>query len=133
TIMGQVLTAGAGQIPARQAAVAGGIGMNVPALTVNKHCLSGLNSIAISHQNIRAGEVDTVVAGGQGAMSQAPNLMPRSREGVKYGAAQLLDHLAYDGLFCAFDQMAMGAATDEYNAQHTLSRQDQDEFAARSH
>ncbi|GAB2744702.1 acetyl-CoA C-acetyltransferase [Salinifilum aidingensis] len=133
TIMGQVLTAGAGQIPARQAAVAAGIGMDVPALTVNKVCLSGLDSIALADQLIRAGEFDTVVAGGQESMTQAPHLMPKSREGVKYGEAQLLDHMAYDGLFCAFDNKAMGAATDEYNERHGLTRAEQDAFAARSH
>jgi len=132
-IMGQVLTAGAGQIPARQAAVEAGIPMTVPALTINKVCLSGIDAIALADQLIRAGEFDIVVAGGQESMTQAPHLMPKSREGYKYGDVQLQDHMAYDGLFCAFDQVAMGASTEKYNTRHGLTRQEQDEFAARSH
>jgi acetyl-CoA C-acetyltransferase len=132
-IMGQVLTAGAGQIPARQAAVAGGISMSVPALTVNKVCLSGINAIALADQLIRAGEVDVVVAGGQESMTQAPHLLSKSREGYRFGEVTAQDHMAYDGLFCAFDQCAMGASTEKSNARYELSRQDQDEFAARSH
>jgi acetyl-CoA C-acetyltransferase len=132
-IMGQVLTAGAGQIPARQAAVAGGISMNVPALTINKVCLSGINAIALADQLIRAGEVDVVVAGGQESMTQAPHLLTRSREGYRFGEVTALDHMAYDGLFCAFEQCAMGASTEKANARYELSRDDQDQFAARSH
>ncbi|MCP2166981.1 acetyl-CoA C-acetyltransferase [Goodfellowiella coeruleoviolacea] len=132
-IMGQVLTAGAGQIPARQAAVAAGIPMDVPALTINKVCLSGLDAIALADQLIRAGEFDIVVAGGQESMTQAPHLLPKSRSGFKYGDTQLVDHMAYDGLFCAFDQVAMGASTEKHNARYGLTRQEQDEFAARSH
>ena len=116
-IMGQVLTAGAGQIPARQAAVAGGIPMDVPALTVNKVCLSGIDAIALADQLIRAGEFDIVVAGGQESMTQAPHLLGKSREGFKYGDVTMTDHMAYDGLFCAFDQVAMGAATEKYNGR----------------
>ncbi|GAA5152748.1 MULTISPECIES: acetyl-CoA C-acetyltransferase [Amycolatopsis] len=133
TIMGQVLTAGAGQIPARQAAVAAGIPMDVPALTINKVCLSGLDAIALADQLIRAGEFDLVVAGGQESMTQAPHLLPKSRSGFKYGDATLLDHMAYDGLFCAFDQVAMGASTEKYNSRYGLTREQQDEFSARSH
>jgi acetyl-CoA C-acetyltransferase len=132
-IMGQVLTAGAGQIPARQAAAAAGIPMDVPALTVNKVCLSGLDAIALADQLIRAGEFDIVVAGGQESMTQAPHLLPKSRSGFKYGDVQLVDHMAYDGLFCAFDQVAMGAATEKYNSRYDVTREEQDEFAARSH
>jgi acetyl-CoA C-acetyltransferase len=132
-IMGQVLTAGAGQIPARQAAVAAGIPMDIPALTVNKVCLSGIDAIALADQLIRAGEFEIVVAGGQESMTQAPHLLPKSREGFKYGDITMLDHMAYDGLFCAFDQMAMGASTEKFNSRYELSRADQDEFAARSH
>ncbi len=132
-VMGQVLTAGAGQIPARQAAAAAGISMDVPALTINKVCLSGIAAIAHADQLIRAGEFDIVVAGGQESMTQAPHLLTKSREGFKYGDVTMLDHMAHDGLFCAFDQMAMGAATEKYNTRHELSRSDQDEFAARSH
>ncbi|PWV75543.1 acetyl-CoA C-acetyltransferase [Prauserella marina] len=133
TIMGQVLTAGAGQIPARQAAVAAGIPMDVPALTINKVCLSGLDAIALADQLIRAGEFDLVVAGGQESMTQAPHLLPKSRSGFKYGDTTLVDHMAHDGLFCAFDQVAMGASTEKYNSRYGLTRQDQDAFAARSH
>ncbi len=133
TIMGQVLTAGAGQIPARQAAVAAGIPMDVPALTINKVCLSGLDAIALADQLIRAGEFDIVVAGGQESMTQAPHLLGKSREGFKYGDVQMLDHMAHDGLFCAFDQVAMGSSTEKYNSRYGLTREEQDAFAARSH
>src|SRR6185312_2404157 len=91
-IMGQVLTAGAGQMPARQAAVGAGIGWDVPALTINKMCLSGIDAIALADQLIRAGEFEVVVAGGQESMSRAPHLLPRSREGFKYGDVTLVDH-----------------------------------------
>lgn len=126
-IMGQVLTAGAGQIPARQAAVAGGIPMTVPALTINKVCLSGLDAIALADQLIRAGAFDVIVAGGQESMSQAPHLLENSRAGIKYGDATLRDHVAVDGLRDVFTDQAMGALTDSVN---TLSREEQDEFAA---
>jgi acetyl-CoA C-acetyltransferase len=132
-IMGQVLTAGAGQIPARQAAVAAGIGMDVPALTINKVCLSGLNAIALADQLIRAGECEVVVAGGQESMTQAPHLLPKSRTGVKYGDVALLDHMAHDGLHDSFDQVSMGASTEKHNARHGVTRADQDAFAAASH
>ncbi|MEV6230865.1 acetyl-CoA C-acetyltransferase [Saccharopolyspora shandongensis] len=133
TIMGQVLTAGAGQIPARQAAVAAGIPMDVPALTINKVCLSGLDAIALADQLIRAGEFDVVVAGGQESMTQAPHLLTGSREGFKFGDVSMLDHMSHDGLFCAFDQVAMGLSTEEHNARYGLTREEQDAFAARSH
>ena len=133
TIMGQVLTAGAGQIPARQAAVAAGIPMDVPALTINKVCLSGLDAIALADQLIRAGEFEIVAAGGQESMTQAPHLLPKSRSGFKYGDVSLVDHMAHDGLFCAFDQVAMGASTEKYNTRYGLTREEQDEFSARSH
>lgn len=133
TIMGQVLTAGAGQIPARQAAVAAGIPMDVPAVTINKVCLSGLDAIAVADQLIRAGEFDVIVAGGQESMSQAPHLLPGARTGLRYGAVAMLDHMAHDGLLCAFDQVAMGVSTEKYNARYGLTRKEQDAFAARSH
>lgn len=132
-IMGQVLTAGAGQIPARQAAAAAGIPMSVPALTVNKVCLSGIDAIALADQLIRAGEFDIVVAGGQESMTQAPHLLGKSREGFKYGDVTMLDHMANDGLFCAFDQMSMGASTEKFNSRYEITREEQDAFAARSH
>jgi acetyl-CoA C-acetyltransferase len=132
-IMGQVLQAGAGQITARQAAVKAGIPMTVPALTINKVCLSGLDAIALADQLIRAGEFDVVVAGGMESMTQAPHLLPKSRSGYKYGAVQMIDAMAHDGLYCAFDQCAMGESTERYNARLGISREDQDAFSARSH
>ena len=101
-IMGQVLTAGAGQMPARQSAVAAGIGWDVPALTINKMCLSGIDSIALADQLIRAGEFDVVVAGGQESMTRAPHLLMDSRAGFKYGDVTMRDHMAYDGLYDVF-------------------------------
>jgi acetyl-CoA C-acetyltransferase len=132
-IMGQVLQAGAGQIPSRQAAVAGGIPMTVPSLTVNKVCLSGLDAIALAAQLIRAGEFDVVVAGGMESMSQAPHLLPGARRGFKYGSAELIDSMAHDGLTDAFDHLAMGESTEHHNGRLGISRAEQDEFAARSH
>ncbi|MFI5862164.1 acetyl-CoA C-acetyltransferase [Streptomyces sp. NPDC051546] len=132
-IMGQVLQAGAGQIPARQAAVKGGIPMNVPALTINKVCLSGLDAIALADQLIRAGEFDIVVAGGQESMTNAPHLLPKSREGYKYGAIEMLDAMAYDGLTDAFENIAMGESTEKHNTRLGIERAPQDAFAATSH
>src|SRR6476659_8867005 len=132
-IMGQVLQAGAGQIPARQAAVKGGIPMTVPALTINKVCLSGIDAIALADQLIRAGEFEIVVAGGQESMTNAPHLLEKSREGFKYGDVSMRDNMAFDGLWEAFTDQAMGAATEKYNSRYELTRSDQDEFAARSH
>ncbi|HUD77771.1 MAG TPA: acetyl-CoA C-acetyltransferase [Streptosporangiaceae bacterium] len=132
-IMGQVLQAGEGQIPARQAAVAAGIPMTVPALSVNKVCLSGLDAIALAAQLIRAGEFDVIVAGGMESMSQAPHLLPGSRRGFKYGDTGLIDSMAHDGLTDAFDQVSMGESTERHNSKLGISRQDQDEFSARSH
>ena len=132
-ILGQVLQAGAGQIPARQAAVKGGIPMTVPSVNVNKVCLSGIDSIALADQLIRAGEFEVVVAGGMESMTQAPHLLPGSRAGFKYGNTTLVDSMAHDGLFCAFDQVAMGESTERYNAKLGISRAEQDEFSARSH
>jgi acetyl-CoA C-acetyltransferase len=132
-IMGQVLQAGAGQIPSRQAAVAGGIPMTVPSLTVNKVCLSGLDAIALAAQLIRAGEFDVVVAGGMESMSQAPHLLPGARRGFKYGSAELIDSMAHDGLTDAFDHLAMGESTEHHNGPLGITRAEQDEFAARSH
>jgi acetyl-CoA C-acetyltransferase len=132
-IMGQVLQAGAGQIPARQAAVHAGIPMNVPALTVNKVCLSGLDAIALADQLIRAGEFDVIVAGGQESMTNAPHLLPGSRAGHKYGAIELLDHMAHDGLTDAFESLAMGESTEKHNTRLGLDREEQDAVAALSH
>lgn len=132
-IMGQVLTAGAGQMPARQAAVAAGIGWDVPSLTINKMCLSGIDAIALADQLIRAGEFEVVVAGGQESMSQAPHVLPKSREGYKYGDVTMLDHLAYDGLHDVFTDQPMGALTEQRNDVDKFTRAEQDEFAAQSH
>jgi len=132
-IMGQVLQAGAGQIPARQAAVKAGIPMSVPALTINKVCLSGLDAIALADQLIRAGEFDVVVAGGQESMTNAPHLLPKSREGYKYGAVEMLDAMAHDGLTDAFENIAMGESTEKHNTRLGIARPEQDEVAARSH
>ncbi|MFD9910080.1 acetyl-CoA C-acetyltransferase [Streptomyces sp. NPDC059063] len=132
-IMGQVLQAGAGQIPARQAAVKAGIPMSVPALTVNKVCLSGLDAIALADQLIRAGEFDIVVAGGQESMTNAPHLLPKSREGYKYGAIEMLDSMAHDGLTDPFESIAMGESTEKHNTRLGIRRPEQDEIAALSH
>ena len=132
-IMGQVLQAGAGQIPSRQAAVAAGIPMSVPSITINKVCLSGLDAIALAAQLIRAGEFDVIVAGGMESMTGAPHVLPGARSGFKYGTAELIDSMAHDGLTDAFDHISMGESTDRHIARAGISRADQDEFAARSH
>jgi acetyl-CoA C-acetyltransferase len=132
-VMGHVLQAGAGQIPSRQAAVKAGIPMNVPSLTINKVCLSGLDAIALADQLIRAGEFDIVVAGGMESMTNAPHLLPKSRHGYKYGSIEVLDATAHDGLTDAFDNVSMGESTEGYNAKLGISRAEQDEFSARSH
>jgi acetyl-CoA C-acetyltransferase len=133
-IMGHVIQAGAGQITARQAAVKGGIPMNVPSLTINKVCLSGINAIALADQLIRAGEHDIVVAGGMESMTNAPHLLPKSREGYKYGDVAMVDAMAYDALFDQFTDQAMGNLTEQCNAAAAnLTREEQDEFSARSH
>jgi acetyl-CoA C-acetyltransferase len=132
-IMGQVLLAGTGQVPARQAAVAAGIPMTVPAFTLNKVCLSGLDSIALADQLIRAGEFETVVAGGMESMTSAPHLLPKSRAGFKFGAIEMLDAIAYDGLTDPFDHIAMGESTERYTEHLNITREEQDALAARSH
>ena len=133
-IMGHVLQAGQGQMTARQAAVKGGISMSVPSLTINKVCLSGLNAIALADQLIRAGEVEVVVAGGMESMTNAPYLLPRARQGYRYGNAEILDATFHDGLFDAFDKVPMGEGTERHQANFApMTREEQDEFAARSH
>jgi acetyl-CoA C-acetyltransferase len=128
-----VLQAGAGQITSRQAAVAAGIPMTVPALTINKVCLSGLDAIALAAQLIRAGEFNVVVAGGMESMTNAPHLLPAARKGIKYGSAELVDSMALDGLTDAFDHVSMGESTERHNARLGITRAEQDEFAAQSH
>jgi acetyl-CoA C-acetyltransferase len=132
-IMGQVLQAGAGQNPARPAAVAGGIPMSVPSITINKVCLSGLDAIALADQLIRAGEFEIVVAGGMESMTNAPHLLPKSRAGFKYGSIEVLDAMANDGLTDSFEHIAMGESTENFVRKSRLARADQDAFSARSH
>jgi len=132
-IMGQVLQAGAGQLPVRKAAADAGIPMTVPSILINKVCLSGLDAIALADQLIRAGEVEIVVAGGMESMTNAPHVLPKSREGFKYGNTQLVDAMAFDGLTDAFDGEPMGSSTDGYNERYSLTREEQDAFSARSH
>ncbi len=133
-IMGQVLTAGAGQIPARQAAVKAGIPMNVPALSINKVCLSGIDAIALADQLIRAGEFEIVVAGGQESMSNAPHLLEKSRQGFRYGDVTMHDHMDGDGLWDSFTDQGMGLLTEQGNVGDVaFTRAEQDEFSARSH
>jgi len=132
-IMGQVLQAGQGQITARQAAVKGGIPMSVPAMTLNKVCLSGINALYTADQMIAAGDAEVVVAGGMESMTKAPYLLPGARAGYRMGNAELIDSMIHDGLWCAFDAVHMGSGTEKYNGQYQVSRKDQDELAAASH
>jgi len=132
-LMGHVIEAGGGQITARQAAVAGGIPMSVPATTINKVCLSGLNAIYLADLMIQAGEADIIVAGGMESMTNAPYLLPGARAGYRLGDQTVVDSLMGDGLTCAFDHEGMGLATDRYNKAVGVSRERQDAFAAASH
>jgi acetyl-CoA C-acetyltransferase len=131
--MGHVLQAGQGQITARQAANKAGIPMSVPATTVNKVCLSGLNSLYLADLMIAAGEADIVVAGGMESMTNAPYLLPGARAGYRIGDQTVVDAMMYDGLYCAFDACAMGAGTEKYNQAAGFSREEQDAFSADSH
>ena len=131
--MGQVLQAGQGQITARQAATKGGVPMSVPATTVNKVCLSGLNSIYLADLLIAAGEAEVVVAGGMESTTQAPYLLPGARAGYRAGDGTLVDSMMHDGLYCQFDHCAMGLSTEQYNREAKVSRADQDAFSALSH
>ncbi len=131
--MGQVLLAGQGQITARQAAVKAGVPMTVPATTVNKVCLSGLNSIYLADQMINAGDAEIVIAGGMESMTGSPYLLPGARAGYRLGDSKVVDSMMYDGLFCAFDQCAMGAGTERYSRAAELPRDRQDHLAALSH
>ncbi|HSS08579.1 MAG TPA: acetyl-CoA C-acetyltransferase [Acidimicrobiales bacterium] len=133
-LMGQVLQAGQGQITARQAAVKAGVPMTVPCTTINKVCLSGLNSIYLADQLINAGEAEIVVAGGMESMTNAPYLLPGARAGYRMGDAKVVDAMMFDGLWDAFDDVAMGAGTEGYTAQRPqITRERQDSFAATSH
>src|SRR5918996_1088770 len=132
-IMGQVLQAGTGQITARQAAVKAGVPENVPAITINKVCLSGLNAIPLPDQLLRAGEVSVVVAGGMESMDQAPYLLPKARTGYRMGDGKLVDSMIYDGLWDAFNHKHMGDQSDDVNTEFSIGREEQDAWAARSH
>ena len=132
-IMGHVLQAGAGQITARQAAIEGGVPQEVPAITINKVCLSGLNAIALADQLIRAGEVEVVVAGGMESMSEAPYLMPKARFGARMGNAEMVDSMVHDGLWSTFTKQHMGESSDEVNRELEIGREEQDEWSVRSH
>ena len=132
-IMGQVLQAGQGQITARQAATKGGVPMDVPAITINKVCLSGLNAVHLADTLIRAGEIEIAIAGGMESMTQAPYAMPKARTGARMGDAKLVDLMIYDGLWCAFDRKHMGDSSDDVNKRMGIGRAEQDEWSARSH
>ena len=132
-IMGQVLPAGSGQNPARQASLKGGIGWDVPASSVNKVCLSGLTAIIDAKRMIAAGDAVVVVAGGMESMTRAPHLLMGSRDGWSYGSVEVLDHMAYDGLTDAYDRESMGASTERLNEKYEVTREQQDAVAARSH
>jgi acetyl-CoA C-acetyltransferase len=132
-IMGQVLQAGAGQITARQAAIKAGIPKEVPAITINKVCLSGLNAIALADQLIRAGEIKVAVAGGMESMTNAPYLLPDARFGSRLGNSRIVDSMIYDGLWSTFTDQHMGESSDEVNAELSINREDQDAWSARSH
>ena len=132
-LMGQVLQAGCGQNPARQSAIAAGIPWNVPAMTLNKVCLSGLAAVVDAARLIRLGEATVVVAGGQESMTHAPHLLPGSRQGWPYGSVIALDHAAHDGLTDAFDGLSMGLSTEKINGRLGINRVVQDEIAAASH
>ncbi|HEU5317613.1 MAG TPA: acetyl-CoA C-acetyltransferase [Chloroflexota bacterium] len=133
TIMGNVLPAGVGMAPARQAAIKAGIPTTVPALTINKVCGSGLMAVALAAQQIKLGEADVVVAGGMESMSNAPHLLPGSRTGTKMGDAKLIDHMVLDGLWCAWESHHMGESAEAIAARHGATRQEQDEWSHRSH
>jgi acetyl-CoA C-acetyltransferase len=132
-LMGHVLQAGQGQITARQAAIRAGVPMEVPALTVNKVCLSGMSAVALADQAIKLGEASLVVAGGMESMSNTPYVLPKARQGLRMGDAQLVDAMIHDGLWCAFEDEHMGAGSDRLNERYGITRQAQDEWAARSH
>ncbi len=133
-LMGQVLQAGAGQITARQAAANGGVPLSVPAMTINKVCLSGINAIYLADQMIQNGDAEVVVAGGMESMTNAPYILPGARSGYRMGNNEVVDSMINDGLWCAFDAVHMGAGTEKYVGQiANISREAQDELAAKSH
>ena len=132
-ILGNVVSAGAGQAPARQAAIRGGLGDHVAALTVNKVCGSGLKAVMLAAQGIATGDIDVAVAGGMESMSNCPYLLTRAREGMRMGNAEVLDSMIHDGLWCALEDQGMGTACEAVVERYGVSREDQDAFAAASH
>lgn len=132
-VFGHVLQAGAGQITSRQAAVKGGLPMTVPSLTVNKVCLSGMAAIGLADRAIKLGDSKFVMTGGMESMSNAPHVVRELRWGARIGDVELIDVMQHDGLFCAFDECTMGESSDQKNERLGISREDQDEWAARSH
>jgi acetyl-CoA C-acetyltransferase len=132
-LMGHVIQAGQGQITARQAALEGGIGIEVPATTINKVCLSGTSAVALANQLIQLGEADVIVAGGMESMTGGPYLLPKARTGYRMGHAKLVDATIHDGLWCALDEEHMGSASDRMNSKYGITRERQDEWAVRSH
>jgi acetyl-CoA C-acetyltransferase len=132
-LMGHVVQAGQGQITARQAALQAGLGMEVPATTINKVCLSGTSAVALAHQLIQLGEADVIVAGGMESMTGGPYVLPKARTGYRMGNGKLIDATIHDGLWCSLDDEHMGSASDRMNDKYGISREQQDEWAARSH
>jgi acetyl-CoA C-acetyltransferase len=133
SIMGHVLQAGQGQITARQAAIAAGVPIETPAITINKVCLSGTSAVAMADQMIRAGELEVAIAGGMESMTNAPFVLPKAREGARLGDTPMVDAMIHDGLWCAFDDRHMGEGTDAINAELGIDREAQDAWAVRSH
>jgi acetyl-CoA C-acetyltransferase len=132
-LMGHVIQAGQGQITARQAALEAGIGMNVPATTINKVCLSGTSAVALAHQLIQLGEADVIVAGGMESMSGGPYMLPKARTGYRMGNGTMIDATVHDGLWCSLDDEHMGSGSDRMSSKYGISRQQQDEWSVRSH
>src|SRR4051812_21525508 len=132
-IMGNVVSAGEGQNPARQAALRGGLPDHVAALTVNKVCGSGLKAVMLADQAIRVGDIDVAVAGGMESMSNCPYLLPRVRDGLRMGNGEIVDSMVNDGLWCAFENVHMGNSGEVVAEQYRVGRSAQDEYAARSH
>ncbi|MEE9415805.1 MAG: acetyl-CoA C-acetyltransferase [Acidimicrobiales bacterium] len=131
--MGQVVQAGAGQVPARKAAALGGIPLSVPSSALNKACLSGMEAVYLAHRLIEAGDAEIVVAGGMESMTNAPYLLPKARAGYRYGHGEVVDSLNFDGLFCTLDACLMGESTEKYSASASIERDRQDAFSAESH
>lgn len=132
-LLGQVIQAGSSQSAARKAAVAAGLGFSVPATSINKVCLSGINAIAMAHYLINSDSDRIVVAGGMESMTNAPHLLPNYRKGLKYGDGVVIDSMQHDALLCSFENLTMGSATDNFNSRYQLSRAEQDEIALQSH